>query len=1012
MRFFITLFVLSFVLYAKNLQTCYTVQLQSAPYSTKNLQKLSNSKYPTECTLMRISNALTLRCGCYEGYTKAKEKLPKYKKQYKYAYIATSYKYRFNKNAPSQKSLTTQSTQAYNSDEELKLMLQAFLYSNDLEHAYKTAKIGYRRHPHSYYWNQKMAEVCRWSGRGIEALPYMKFLYAKRSDSKLADEIIKYGLGAYQYEEIKDLVTQEAQKNPTNKNIERMVYVYTAIGEPDTAAKLLETFYKHNPNKIQYLDRALQIYMEMEDLEAVKRIIAYIQKKKLYDAKNVQYITYYYYSKADIQKAYQAASQPELANHYNKKNLQLISDLGWYLQDVTNAAHASLELIKHNDGRLVDYERVISYNRDSNKDLASHFALQAYEKFHLTYLFYLFANELIAQGDMPKLVHIMDTIDKNKHPALKKEAAYWLLKARVAHYKKKNALAKKALFKAIALSPDSLEIRFTVLSLFQEYGMSSALHQALTSLITNPNITPEFYFPLASFSYATHDVNLANYYAQRLLQTNNPAIKSYEFQFLLADIYKAQNNPNAAKQILNAIETKLKNDLKKDPSLTKTDAYLNKQLRISLDLRGGDDFEKALREAKPYLTKEHYNDLAYSFALKNNAQEQAHSLYLHMQHKPLWMEFSNAVLEQDHTTIENLLLAYLHILPIGDASTAAQNDGQISLAQSLSYTALNHNDANQNAYISLLSLDKTRADATDVKLSYYNRDPLLRKYVAINSSNYLARGYYLLSNLHYYKNSDLNKNILRQIPDDTFEFNIGVKKQFDKANINLFMGYANSMDAYVVASLFGDYQLTQRLNIGGGIYKNIQSDESSVLLLGGKKDMIEAKASYAILNSTAIDMLYEHNRYTSQDNHYIGSSEYAKFNLGHQIRNGYPDMRLSLFSDIAIYNADNTSRGLLENVQVQGAQILPNNFMDVGVNFAYGMQNSDIYTRVWRPYFEINSYYNTDLAAFSYGFNAGYGGKVYSQDHLILGTSYTNSVNGIGGSIFELFLKYKFLYTH
>ena len=50
--------------------------------------------------------------------------------------------------------------------------------------------------------------------------------------------------------------------------------------------------------------------------------------------------------------------------------------------------------------------------------------------------------------------------------------------------------------------------------------------------------------------------------------------------------------------------------------------------------------------------------------------------------------------------------------------------------------------------------------------------------------------------------------------------------------------------------------------------------------------------------------------------------------------------------------------------------------------------------------------------SFSYGFNIGYGGKVWHQDHLIIGAAYTDSVNGIGGSILELFLKYEFMYYH
>jgi hypothetical protein len=76
------------------------------------------------------------------------------------------------------------------------------------------------------------------------------------------------------------------------------------------------------------------------------------------------------------------------------------------------------------------------------------------------------------------------------------------------------------------------------------------------------------------------------------------------------------------------------------------------------------------------------------------------------------------------------------------------------------------------------------------------------------------------------------------------------------------------------------------------------------------------------------------------------------------------------------------------------------------------MANSQAYTRVWRPYFEIYPYYNSYTDDFTYGFNAGYGGKVWHQDHLVIGASYTDSVSGVGGKVFELFLNYQFMYYH
>ena len=1011
MRIIFLLFLFLLTLYAKSTDSCYTVQLQSALYSPSSLNQLEKKRFPTECTLMRISNTLTVRCGCFNHIKEATKRLPKYKSKYKYAYIATSYKYRFNKKAINKANLKQPSHSAYSSNEELKLMLQAFLYSNDLPHAYQTAKLGYKKHPNSYYWNQKMAEVCRWSGKATESIKYMKFMYHTKHNPKVANNIINLALQDYQYESIKNLTREEVKRNPSKKNIDRMVYIYSQIGEPEAAAQFLENLYTKDKQHPQYLDKALQIYMNMSDLDAAGKIISIIETNKLYTLNNVKLISYYYYSKRSVSKSFEVLEEIKNPKKYDEQYLKLKSDLGWYLEKFAPAADASLELIKHKEGRLVDYERVIAFNRTKNKTLAGKMALKAYNKFHLSYLFYLFANKLIQENDMKTLQTEILRIDKQANSQLLNDPNYWFIKAKLYHYEKKNFLAKNAIKQAVLRKPNSLQVKFTAINLYQEYGMFNALRQELIKLNTDTTLPHEFYFPMASFSFAINDINLANYYVQKLIQEKNQIINTTEFKFLQADIYNIRNNHNAYLTMLHTIVAQLDKDAVLDPEIKKDDMYLYNLLRAKMSLLTSDDFIQKLKQAKPYLTQAHYDDLAYSLALKNGSLEKAHSIYLRTKNRAIWLRFSDALNQQNHTKIENLLSAYLYSISSGDASYAAELDGQIALAQSMSYKTLAHNDDNQNAYISLLGLVKKRADLTSIKSAYYLRDPLLRKYIAIKNSNYINDSYYLLSNLNYYRNSDLDKNLLREVPDDTLELNLGLKKLFDKGMLTFIAGYANSMDSYFVYSLFGKYQLTKELNVGGGYYKNVKTDESTQLLLGGKKDKIELKANYAILNSTDLDILYEYNRYNSQDDVYLGNGEYVRVNLGHQIRNGYPDMRLSLFSDGAIYNETSGKKGVIDKLQAPRSQVLPNNFMNLGVDFAYGMQNSDIYTRVWRPYFEVSSYYNTDIAAFSYGFNAGYGGKVYSQDHLVIGTSYTNSVNGIGGSIFGLFLNYKFLYA-
>ena len=158
-------------------------------------------------------------------------------------------------------------------------------------------------------------------------------------------------------------------------------------------------------------------------------------------------------------------------------------------------------------------------------------------------------------------------------------------------------------------------------------------------------------------------------------------------------------------------------------------------------------------------------------------------------------------------------------------------------------------------------------------------------------------------------------------------------------------------------------------------------------------------------------MRYEKAAFYSQDDVYLGESDYFTANVYQQIRDGYPDIRIGVFYDNGYYSETTGSKGVIDTIQTQNFQVLPRSFYNIGLNIAYGLANREIYTRVWRPYIQILPYYNSDLNDFTFSFEAGYGGKIFQQDHMSIGTSYSDSVNGIGGKVFEIYLNYQFLYT-
>jgi hypothetical protein len=1020
MKIGLLLLLLTAAVFAKSHDSCYTVQLVSKHNSQKNLELLNKKTYPNSCKLMSIGNSLTVRCGCYEKYVEAEDSLESFKQSYKIAVIATTYKYRFDDTVVEQHAFAKKVPASHTKiestrDEELRLVLQVFLYKGDLNNAYKAARLGVKSHPNSYYWNQKMSEITKWTNRPKESMKYLRKMYDIHRDPKIEDELIEYGSDSFEYESIESLVVNKAKANPTEKNIDLMMFVYKKIGSPEKILGVLDSEYEQDKTNRMLLTKALALSLKMGDINRAKHYVKLLEEVKPYTNKDATLIAKYYYIIHDIQKAYDSLENVHISqksvDNKHIKYYELKSDLGWYLQENEVAAEASKHLIDQNSSRLVDYERVAFVYQKKDPILAAEISREAYLKYKHSYLFYSYANGAIKSKNYNALADLLTSIEKENSPLLK-EALFWMIKAKVYAYYKEKLREQKALTTAYELEPDNMQIKLELLWFYMDTQNAHHVKMLLDDMAESSDLSPSLYFPMASGYFSLSDINRASYYTQELLALDNPIIDTIEFKFLQAYIYQVQNNEYAFSSYMQDIVRQLKVSAKENPKLKTEDEYLSNYLRAAMNTMNPDKFEKKLKKAKPYLKKVNYDEIAYSWAIKNSAYEKSHKIYHKMHKKALWVDFSDALVSQDHSRIDNLLQLYLHSLSVGDASQAAQKDGQVALSQTITYDTLNTNEKNQNAYIHHMNLSKERSDRLDTKLSYYNREPLLQKYVKIDNRTYLQDGYYLYTKLDYFLNSATNTKVLINVPDSSLVAGLGLKRVYNRGDIEAHVNYHSSMRAYMESTLDAKYQLSTDIKIAAKAALNMNAEESTQLLIGGKKDMLATTLDWQLLNSTMVNFLYQYNSYSSQDEVNLGDGTFSRISVAQQIRNGYPDLRIGAFYDRGLYNEKHGDQGVIEELSDKTYNVLPNNFYNIGVTLSYGMANSHIYTRVWRPYFEVYPYYNSDIDTYTFGALAGYGGKVFHQDHLAIGASYTESVNGVGGSVLEIYLNYQFMYYH
>ena len=999
----------------KDQEVCYSVQVKSVPKSQQNLDELYKADYPYGCKVMEFTRSFGVRCGCYKELTDAKKEFKKLEKQYKNTRIVNTYKYRFDENYRVPKVYVKNKTATMtNNEQELRLMLQVFLYNNDLKNAYKVAKIGVKNYPNSYYWNQQMAQVAQWSNRLVESMKYLKRAYDVSGSVDIEDKLIDYGTASFQYEQIEPLVLNRLKRDHSEKNINLMIFIYKKIGVPEKILGILDEEYKQDPSNKLFLTKGLRISLEMGSLEHAKHYVDLIEAHKPYSKEDAALLARYYYIKRDIPKAYAVLLDATQDDTHEKmqhivKYYELKSDLGWYLQKTLGAAEASKHLMEMGKARLVDYERISFVYKESDPALAVKAVRDGYNKYHLSYLFYSYANDAINMQKYDELRDLINQISKDSS-SFSKEALFWIIKAKVyGHYKQRD-LEEEALLKALELAPDSYRVKVSLLWHFMDIEDNYKLKVLLMNLEEESQLDESLYFPMASAYFYLKNINRASFYIQKILLNGNESAQTVEFKFLQAYIYQIQNKESSFRKIMREIVAELSAEAKKNPELWDNPQFVSTYLRASMPVTRNKKFEKLLKKYKRVLKKQDYHEISYSYALKIHAIDKSRKIYNKMKHKELWMNFSNVLLFTNHSKIENMLNEYLHTLSRGDAIVAAKADGQIALAQSLNFESFDKNSYNQNMYIQQLDLVKRRNDLFDAKVSYYDRDPLLQKYTKVKNQTYLDDALYLYTGFAYFVNSSMDDKVLVNLKTHTSSILVGLKQVYDKGNIGFDLEYHNAFDRYLAYKLYGSYDITDRIVIDMLLGKSVDAQESTQLYIAGKKDTVVPHLKYRIVPSTLIDVLYEHNRYFSDDDVYLGRGDYGRFIVSQIIKSGYPDMNLGVFYDRGLYRETSGSKGVIDTIQVQNFKVLPRDFYNYGLNFSYGMVNSDIYTRVWRGFFETSLYYNSDIDDYTYGLNCGFGGKVYNQDHLVVGANYTESVNGTGGTIFEIYLDYKFLY--
>jgi len=995
-------------LYAKSADTCYSVQLKS--FVIKDAKNYVFEGYPPSCFLFRGKEVSSVRCGCFEKYSKAKEHQKSLEIHSQDSMIVETYKYKISAEKKGKES------DAY--EQELRLLFQVFSYSSDLENAYKTAQKALEHYPKSLYWHEKMAEVAMWTDRREEAVEHMMYVYKRTHSKQLEKKIFEYSLSAYQYKTAALIIEKKLKSDPSEANVQKMVSIFDLVGKPLESAELLEQVYRKDPSQKTLLTQQLEIYLNMGEMHRAEKVVKQMEKEKMHDIQSAYLISHYYFLKQEIKASYHALDRADINNSDGNltQYYRQLSDLSWYVQKYQKAALASIEVDEREAARLVDFERIMSVYKKEDPLLAMKAALDAYEKFGQNYLFYTYVYMAIDERAYEKALLSCDRMEQNLDNTLVDEALYWMVKAELYGLLKQNLEAKKAFFKAQSLSPASEQIIQAYIWFLMEIKDEVALSQFLFKLHENKELSSSLWLAMAVGYFSIQNTDRAAYYLQRI---DEHGLVTRESELLYAYVKQSQNEEGAFYKKINALYKQMNEALVAEPELARQSEFMQIYLTVSMFLVGADTFEHKLQEAKPVLKAKAYNELSLAFALRENVDEQVNFSANRLKSPEPWVRLNLALSADDRTQQQDILYLHYHILPLGDALGAAQNNKQIAFAQEIAFEGLEKNEKNSLLYDQMRQLHNEYADYFLTHTGYLDRTGMRQSYSDMYNSYYLAKGYSFETELFYGANSISDNEIFKSIPSNSKTLGFGIQKRFDRGLYKLLVGRKNSEVSYNYLSFTYNTILSRRINLEVKVDKGAEASESVYLLVGAHKNRVGLQASYALLGSSQIDAYLEKANYYANDGVHLGSGISGRLAYTYLQRAAYPDLQFTPYFSFGNYHESSGGKGIIDAMlNFEDTNVISDNFWYAGVEMSYGMQNRYDYVGVWRPFISLNPFYNGKgpkdengkRNKYSYAFATGIGGSLFGQDNLALVIDYSESVGGTTDQLWRSYFRYKILY--
>ncbi|MEX8191828.1 tetratricopeptide repeat protein [Comamonas guangdongensis] len=935
-------------------------------------------------------------------------------------------------------------------DKTYELGYQVFLENRNLEDAWRVAAAAVHQAPGNMVWRERLAQVAEWSGRQQMALDNWLAIAQATQREAAWQSVMRLAPGLFDDRALVAGIKHELGRRPGDAALQlALVQAYERQAEPQPAIDYLQAHGSTPQAQILLAQLAERAGQPAVALKAWKRLLSDPAQRAPANVMPAAVLAFLQGERElglgwldDAQARVPAGMGGEAEAEY----WRLLGDMAQKQQHEALALGAFRRLLEMPDATGRDFDEVINLLMRSNRGEAAQVSLRAWQQFHdprhLSQALYMLE-------DLGEWSHAGRQID----PALAdpKTAGLLLQQPAFLHaaalYYQHVGQGKKALEllqKGLALDSGSTLMRQSLLWLLIDTQNAALLAPLLAQAEPTWAQDPEMHDALAAayMALSRPAVALQRYLRPHLQENGDDFLWMMSYadaleqnqQVDLAWRLRRELWLKQARQTLDAGAGSARGGkLRRWLSPEDLDAVQRQaRNRLMLSQAHGDDELALLREL---MRMDHEAGRELSAAavelaiawLQDKGEYSTERGYLWQQYalgrskranRPLWAEITVALAEKDHAQVGQLLEQYDASLSRYDRINAAALTGDGRLAQSAAFETQHDQPDDDSLHLALTEQLLAFSDHAGLQLHSRRLDGIDERAQRLSWHLALNPRWALDIDADHTRRS-LNGRGFVAAPSSEHGVGLRLTRKTQGSSSEFMLGQRQSLDSYMPMQISHTQTLDSRLSLQASLGRNLPTQETLPMRMGGMKDRAALGATYRLSRLDELSLEYAHERFHVQTGARVGLGNQTTLQYTHSYRSEAPMLQFGAFTSWHRYSRNNPEglngrdaavlRYLPPGNDAGIDYLLPGNFRFSGVQVSTNMPYAQEYSRALRPFASLALTHHSINGA-GYDLSFGLATSVLGADHLLLGLNFSKSGVNTTGTTRELQLAYRLHY--